>query len=200
MKYRLWLALCAALSVAGCDLASPDSAPPVALPSQFGDAAGGGTSPGYYWWRNFRDPTLDRLESEIDVANPDLAAALANYQAAKANAEAATSGLFPEIDFNGGLSYNKQSADRPLRSANQPTYFGANQVFAGIAGYELDVWGRVRDLVNAANANAQAVGDALADARLSLHAEMARDYVESARPRRGSQAACGHDPPSIPRL
>jgi NodT family efflux transporter outer membrane factor (OMF) lipoprotein len=178
MKYRLWLALGVALCVEGCDLATIDQAPSVVLPSQFSDSSGGGAKPGLEWWRGFGDPRLDRLEADVDVANPDLAAALANYQAAKANADAATSGLFPEIDFNGGLSYNKQSGNRPLRSAAQPTYYGANQVFAGIAGYELDVWGRVRDIVKAAHANAQAAGDALADARLSLHGELARDYVE----------------------
>lgn len=178
MNYRLWLALGAALCLQGCDLATIDQAPAVALPSQFSDSQGGGAKPGREWWREFGDARLDRLEAEVDAANPDLAAALADYQAAKANADAATSGLFPEIDFNGGLSYNKQSGNRPLRSKGQPTYYGANQVFAGIAGYELDVWGRVRDLVKAAHVNAEAVGDALADARLSLHGELARDYVE----------------------
>jgi NodT family efflux transporter outer membrane factor (OMF) lipoprotein len=153
-------------------------APSPALPSQFSDAGAGGSAPGTMWWRSFRDATLDRLEADVDAANPDLAAALASYQAARANAEAATSGLFPEVDFNGGLSYNKQSANRPLRSKSQPTYYGANQVEAGVAAYEVDVWGRVSDLVKAADANAQAVGDALAYARLSLHAELARDYVE----------------------
>ncbi len=178
MKTRLWLALGAALCLEGCDLATIDQAPSVALPSQFSDSAGGVGKPDREWWRGFRDPRLDRLEADVDIANPDLAAAFANYQAAKANADAATSGLFPEIDFNGGLSYNKQSGERPLRSKGQPTYFGANQVFAGIAGYELDVWGRVRDIVKAAHAGAEAAGDALADARLSLHGELARDYVD----------------------
>ncbi len=86
-------------------------------------------------------------------------------------------GLFPEVDFGGGLSANKQSANRPLRSKTQPTYYGANQIFAGVAAFELDIWGRVADLVKAAKANAEAAGDALANARLSLHAELARDYV-----------------------
>jgi multidrug efflux system outer membrane protein len=178
MKFRLWLALGAALCLEGCDLATIDQTPNVALPSQFSDSPGGGAQPGRAWWRGFADPRLDRLEADVDAANPDLAAAFANYQAATASADAATSGLFPQIDFNGGLSYNKQSGNRPLRSKAQPTYYGGNQVFAGIAGYELDVWGRVRDLVKAAHANAQAAGDALEDARLSLHGELARDYVD----------------------
>jgi len=176
MRHRLWFGL--AILLAGCDVAPVLQAPSPALPSQFGDAGAGGTAPNAQWWREFKDTTLDGFEAGVDAANPDLAAALENYKAARADAEAATSGLFPEVDFNGGLSYNKQSGNRPLRSKNQPTYYGANQVYADVAGYEVDVWGRVRDLVKAADANAQAVGDALADARLSLHAELARDYLE----------------------
>ncbi len=75
-------------------------------------------------------PRLDRLESEVDAANPDLKAAFANYQAAEAHAAAAFAGLFPEIDGGAGLTANKQSANRPLRSATQPTYYGANQLYA----------------------------------------------------------------------
>ena len=176
MKTCLWVGLAALL--AGCDAIPLTPAPIAAVPAHYDDAGAEGSAPAALWWRDFRDLTLNRLEAEVDAANPDLAAALASYQAARANAEAATSGLFPEVDFNGGLSYNRQSDNRPLRSKNQPTYYGANQVEAGVAGYEIDVWGRVRDLIKAADANAQAVGDALAYARLSLHAELARDYVE----------------------
>jgi len=46
------------------------------------------------------------------------------------------------------------------------------------ASYELDFWGRVRDLIKAANATAEASRDALAQARLELHAELAGDYID----------------------
>ena len=49
------------------------------------------------------------------------------------------------------------------------------QIGAGIASYELDIWGRVADIVKAAKANAEAVGDAFANARLGLHAALVRD-------------------------
>jgi multidrug efflux system outer membrane protein len=189
MKYRLGLkpglgfglgaalAATAALGLQGCDLDQTYSTPKVALPAQFSDGGGAG-EPGAFWWREFHDPTLDRLEADVDTANPDLAAAFASYQAASARADAATAGLFPEIDFDGSLSYNKQSANRPLRSKDQPTYYGANQVMGGVPSYELDVWGRVRDLVTAANADAQAASAALADARLNLHGQLARAFVD----------------------
>ena len=47
-----------------------------------------------------------------------------------------------------------------------------------VASYELDVWSRVADIVKAAEAGAVATGYAFEDARLELHAELARDYVD----------------------
>jgi len=180
MFYRPVMGLFVALALAGCEMAPPYEPPFVSLPSQFTDAAGesGGTlAPRGDWWRSFSDSRLNALEADVDVANPDLAAAYAAYQDSRARAEQAVAGLFPEFDFGGGLSADKQSANRPLRSRTQPDYYGANQAFVGVAGYELDVWGRVADIVKSAKANAEATGYALADTRLLLHAELARDYV-----------------------
>ncbi len=178
MKLRCLLAASAALLIGGCDLA-PDYKPSsLALSAQFKDEQGpGGSGLSGLWWRSFHDRTLDDLEDQIEVANPDLAAALAANDRAQAFAAAAESGLYPELDAGGSLSYNRQSNNRPLRSPNQPTYYGANQIQAQVASYEVDFWGRVRDLIKEAKADAQASTDALAQARLELHAELATDYI-----------------------
>ena len=131
MNLWMWLGVSCALALGGCDFAPDYQTPRVALPSQFSDASGAQAFPlRGEWWRVFHDRELDRLESEVDAANPDLKAALANYEAAKAHAAAAFAGLFPEIDGGLSLSANKQSANRPLRSKSQPTYYGANQLYA----------------------------------------------------------------------
>ncbi len=178
MRLRIGLAAAAALSLAGCDFAPKYAPPATELPSQFKDATGaGGALPANGdWWTAFRDRTLDNLEAQVDAANPDIAAAVAAYDRSRALFAAAVAGSLPEVDAAGVISSNKQSANRPLRSANQPTYFGANQIDAQVS-YEVDVWGRVRDLVKAASANSQAARDALEATRLSLHGELARAYV-----------------------
>jgi outer membrane protein, multidrug efflux system len=178
MKWRPWFAAPIALALGGCDFAPRYAPPSVATPSKFKDeTAGGGTLPASgEWWLSFNDRTLNELQAQVDAANPDLAAAVAANDAAVARANAALSAAYPQVDAVPHFLANKQSANRPLRSPNQPTYYGDNLIGAQTS-YEIDIWGRVRDLVNSANANAEASADALADARLELHAELARDYV-----------------------
>ena len=178
MNWRPWLAAPIALALGGCDFAPRYTPPSVATPSKFKDeGAGGGTLPASgEWWLSFHDRTLDDLQAQVDAANPTLAAALAANDEAVARANAALSNAYPQINGVPHFFANKQSANRPLRSADQPTYYGDNAL-AIQTSYEIDIWGRVRDIVNSANATAEASADALADARLEIHAELARDYV-----------------------
>jgi NodT family efflux transporter outer membrane factor (OMF) lipoprotein len=172
-------ALCAGLvALAGCDLALPYALPRVAAPEKFKDSAPPGPRVALTedWWQNFHDRELDRLEALIELDNPDYAAALARYQQAKAFLDLANSAFFPTVIGLPEVSYNKQSQTRPLRSLDQPTYYGANQLF-GQLSWEIDLWGRIHDLVTAAKAGAQANDDLLAATRLSLHATLARTYI-----------------------
>ena len=179
MNVRIWLTASIALALGGCDFAPRYALQTPLLSAKFKDAtAEGAAFPAKEdWWRSFNDATLDNLQSEVDAANPDLAAAIASNAAEQARAQAALSGLLPHADAIGHVTANKQSNNRPLRSANQPTYYGDNLIGAQ-ASYEVDIWGRVRDIAASANATADASADALDQARLELHAELARDYID----------------------
>ena len=128
------------------------------------------------WWRSFNDRILDELEPQVVAANPDLAAALANYLQARDYVSQAQAAFTPRSTTRRTLSDNKQSADRPLRGAGEPTYYGGNTIDIE-ASYEVDLWGRIRDEVKAAKAQAQASKADLESVRISLQAELARDYV-----------------------
>ncbi|MCH4092006.1 efflux transporter outer membrane subunit [Acetobacter sp.] len=131
------------------------------------------------WWEHFGDRVLSSLETRIENANPDLAAAVARYDQARALAAEAAAGLMPQIVAEGSLSDNKQSLNRPLRilPSKQPTYYGANQLGASV-GYEVDFWGRIRNQAAAGTASAQASAADLATMRLSLQAELATIYFQ----------------------
>ena len=128
------------------------------------------------WWRDYHDATLDDLEAKVDAANPDLAVAVDRYDQARAYLAQTGSAQFPEINSGGLATHNRQSDHRALRSASQPTYYGDNIVGASL-GYELDLWGRVRNTIAAGKAATQAASADLASVRLSLHAELADDYI-----------------------
>ncbi|HUO13200.1 MAG TPA: efflux transporter outer membrane subunit [Caulobacteraceae bacterium] len=169
--------------LAGCNLAPAYHAPATPTPAPSfketgpwteaapSDALGRGD-----WWTFYGDPTLTDLESRIDTANPTLQQAVARYDQARAFAAEAESGLYPTLGSFAQVTTNRQSANRPLRSATQPTYYGGDTLGGGI-GYDLDLWGRVRNLAAAGRAEAQASAGDLASIRLSLEAELADDYV-----------------------
>jgi len=179
MKLQLWLLASTACALGGCDLAPRYAPPHMSLPAKFKDAPPDGAElpANGAWWRSFRDRTLDDLEAQVDAANPTLAAAIAANEVAAQRALQAAAGLLPQIDAIGQITANKQSNHRPLRGANEPNYYG-NNVLGAQVSYEIDIWGRVRNLVKAANLTAEASADTLAQARLELHAELARAYID----------------------
>jgi outer membrane protein, multidrug efflux system len=180
MRYPALWALAPALLLAACDLAPIYRPPVVTVPARYKEAGDWRpASPRYDhgpWWQSFGDPTLDALEPQVETANQDLAAARAAYLQARDYVAEAQSGLYPHIGSDATISDNRQSNHRPLRSANQPDYYGANTVEAE-ASYEFDLWGRIKDTIVAQKAEAQASIADLATVRLSLQAELARDYL-----------------------
>jgi NodT family efflux transporter outer membrane factor (OMF) lipoprotein len=181
LSYLLALSGCAA-GLAACDFAPKYHPPAMVIPASYKEAGPWKQAqpadglPRGQWWEAYGDRTLDDLEPQVDAANPDLQAAAAAYAEARAFAAEAESYALPTLSAAGSLSTNKQSADRPLRSKGQPTYFGANTI--GLqAGYEVDLWGAVRDAVASGKAGAQASAATLESVRLILHAELASDYV-----------------------
>jgi NodT family efflux transporter outer membrane factor (OMF) lipoprotein len=129
------------------------------------------------WWRLYGSPELDELEQRLVAGNPSLAAALANYAAAKALSDQARAGLFPLLTANAGVSRSHGSEHAPLIGPTTPRYYDDN-IVGGSVSYELDLWGQIRNEVVAGKANAAASAADLENARLSLIAQLVDDYVQ----------------------
>ncbi len=129
-------------------------------------AAPADATPRGAWWSVFGDSTLDALEQRIDDS-PQLAAAVARYDEAGALARQANAGLLPTLSANGFAS----KTDDPRNGHLNNNSLGLS------AGYEVDLWGRMRALAEAGKAEAQASAADLASVRLSLQARLAETYV-----------------------
>ena len=129
------------------------------------------------WWKGFKDPVLDSLEGRLDTGSLELVAALARHDQAEALFAGQSARELPELDAGGAFATNRQSANRPLRGANQPNVYGAATLQAGL-NYELDLWGRVRSAVASAQGLAEASAADVESVRLSLHAQLANSYIQ----------------------
>jgi NodT family efflux transporter outer membrane factor (OMF) lipoprotein len=125
---------------------------------------------GLAWWQAYGDPVLDGLEADADKANQNIRQAEATYRQAKALADADRAGLFPTLGLNAG-------ADR-ARTNTSGVRVGNGYNVGLAASWEPDLWGSVRRQVEAGNASAQASGDDLAAARLSIQTTLAQDYLQ----------------------
>src|SRR5882757_7814055 len=180
-KARIFALAGTALAVAGCSLAPPYSPPAMTLPSAYKEtgpwtpASPADAAPRGRWWAVYGDETLNGLEQKIEAGNPTLALALARYDEAQANLAQARASLVPEVDLGGSATDNRQSASRPLRVGG-PNYY-QNDTLGATISYELDLWGRVRNMVAAGKAGAQASAADVASVRLSLEAQLADAYL-----------------------
>jgi NodT family efflux transporter outer membrane factor (OMF) lipoprotein len=129
------------------------------------------------WWALYDNAELDELEHRLIDGNPTLAAAFANYAQARALADQARAGLFPALGLSADVERDRESIHAPLRGPTSPTYYNSNTV-GGSVSYELDLWGQIRNEVAAGDANAAAAAADLENARLSLLAQLADDYIQ----------------------
>jgi NodT family efflux transporter outer membrane factor (OMF) lipoprotein len=129
------------------------------------------------WWTLYDSAELDGLETRLIAGNPTLAAALANYAQAKALSDQARAGLFPTLSLDPSLGRERHSANAPFYGHTQPYYYNDNTI-GGSVSYELDLWGQIRNEVAVGAANAAASAADLENARLSLIAQLAGDYIQ----------------------
>jgi outer membrane protein, multidrug efflux system len=126
------------------------------------------------WWNEFEDPVLDGLVRSALQANLDVRAAVARLDQARAVFDDVALDRFPTVTAGASVDRREQVVpgftDVPIDTTTYRLGFDAF--------WEIDLFGRVRSAVRAAAANAQSVDAALDDVRVSVAAEVARNYFE----------------------
>jgi NodT family efflux transporter outer membrane factor (OMF) lipoprotein len=128
------------------------------------------------WWEIFEDPQLNALEEKVNVSNQTLRAAVDRFQESRDVLRQTRSALYPLVTASVSPTQNRQSVNRSLHGLTSPTNY-SDLILSGDVSYEADVWGSVRHSVASSRALAQASAADLETIRLSLHAELALDYL-----------------------
>jgi NodT family efflux transporter outer membrane factor (OMF) lipoprotein len=151
-----WLALlCIVAGSAGCVLTQDIPDPALDIPNGYKAArlTDPDAPPTLDWWRGFRSAELTDLMQEAQRVNLDVAAAVARFIQADAQARIAGAALLPNLNGNGSQTYSRTSGS----SASGLSIGGrevVNYSASLSASYELDFWGKNRDAAQAAEETA----------------------------------------------
>ncbi|WP_343741140.1 efflux transporter outer membrane subunit [Herbaspirillum huttiense] len=180
LRIRPLLAALPLLLVA-CQSMAPDyqrpAAPVAAHYPQQADGAGE-AAPALGWQAWFRDPQLQALITQALANNRDLRAAALRVEEARALYGIQRADLFPAVGAQAGLDRSRTPAD--LNLTGRPLVGSAYQAGVGLSTWELDLWGRLRSLDDAALQTALASEATRRAAALSLVAQVADAWLELA--------------------
>ncbi|KVU03021.1 RND transporter [Burkholderia ubonensis] len=160
---RLGALACAAVLIAGCAATRDRLPPPVTMPAHWEspvppDAPSAPAAPAD-WWRSFGDPVLDRLIDDALRTNNDLAIAALRVYRARLQAGLTDTNLTPAVTLGANGSVSRTLDTHQMGRASGVT---------GALSYELDLWGRLAALRDAARWEADATEADREAARLSL--------------------------------
>lgn len=190
MKRALFLLLI--ISLAGCTVGPSYRAPDTLMPDNWSELQEDFTTDQpaelTQWWTTFNDFMLDSLIARAVAANLDLQLAEARIREARAARGVVAAEGLPTIDATGSYAHSRRS-ENAFSFGNFSNGGGSigNSAFdleselfqVGFdATWELDVFGRVRRSVEAAEADIAAAEENRRDVLVTVLAEVARNYVE----------------------
>ena len=159
-----------AIALAGCAVGPAYHAPTSPLPAAWPAPMphGGKTSELADWWSQFQDDTLAGLIASAQADSPSLEQAWAKIQQARGTVTTDRAVALPTLDGSGSATRSKQ----------QSTVLSTTRSATLDASWEVDLFGKARKNVEAARARVDARIADWHDARVSLAAEVADDYVQ----------------------
>ena len=130
------------------------------------------------WWSVFHDDELSALEKQALDANQTIKVSVAQLEQARASAAVQIATQFPNLAVAPQAERERLSGNRPP-SSSVPITSAVTQnsyTLPFTAGYEVDLFGRRRRSIEAAQASYQASAADLENVRLVITAELAGDY------------------------
>ena len=151
--------------------------------------------PASFWWREFRDAELDKLVDQATEGNLNLKVAYLRIVEARIQVQSARAQGLPSL--NASASYNREQLglagilkskgignSGPTSSAEAQQLIGALEQPVNLyqlgfdASWEIDLFGKVRRQVEAADAQSAGAIESRNDMLISLEAEVAQTYLQ----------------------
>ncbi len=170
--------LSALLFTAGCTVGPDYKAPAFPAPVAYSDLQDQDGTPlampeSGAWWMIFNEPQLNELIVKAEEQNRDLRAAYKRWQRAETLIAREEAEALPQVEAGAGYTRERLSQETTqLYGGTQQNVYN----MGAAAALEIDVFGRVRRLVEAAAADADAEREALADLQLFIKTEVAAIY------------------------
>lgn len=177
MKLRLALVLL--LAGLACSVGPDYRRPALDLPDQFRDQKQTTESAALWpWWKIFHDQDLQALLRSALAESYDLRIAVARVEQAHQQLLQARAGYFPSFNYGAFAGHGKNAflLGTPAPTGTSADFFA----LSANVSWEIDLWGRIRRLNEAARAQFLASEDARRDVTVSLVAEVAQNYFQLA--------------------
>lgn len=169
--------LLASLMLASCSTMAPPYQPPAApVASSFPfDQATGANPTNLAWQDYFADAELRALIQAALENNRDLRIAMLRIEETRALYGIQRADLFPWL--NGQANFTRSRTPAEMSLIGRPLLLNEYNVGLGVSNWELDFWGRIRSLRDAALETFFASNEARRAATISLVAEVANSYL-----------------------
>ena len=160
----------------GCAVGPSYKRPLVDAPPGYRFAATTGTNSvgDLPWWQVFKDPRLQDLIGTALTNNYDLKQAVARVEQARQQAVVVRAPLFPQINYGGDIGRGRNALFNTPATLQGGTESSA-QVNLGLV-WEIDFWGRIRRLSEAARAQYLATDEARRGVMITLVSDVATAY------------------------
>jgi NodT family efflux transporter outer membrane factor (OMF) lipoprotein len=193
-----WLSLLAgvAASLSGCAVGPDYQSPDISVPTSFGAtsktssyaaSAAAVTSGGDFvrWWQALNDRQLNALVERAVASNLDIEAALTRVQRARTEEIVVLNAALPHVGVSAGVAAGTGTdltKGRVADSLRAGSNAGGLQALSGIVGFdggwELDLFGKYRRLLEAAHGDTEALDEMRHAVLITIIADVVRNYVE----------------------
>jgi NodT family efflux transporter outer membrane factor (OMF) lipoprotein len=175
-----WLLILISMFISACTVGPDYHRPETPVPVTFKELNGWKEAqprdneiPGK-WWEIFKDPYLNTLEQQVDIANQSLVQAEAQYRQAQALVQTARAAYFPTATATATINRFRAASGQNVAVSGVRYLFGV----ALSTAWEPDLWGSMRRQVESSEASAQASAATLQALRLSIQATLAQNYFQ----------------------